>query len=163
MADLLHEAGGDVAIVSDGGAINGVPNTGGVSGRLYAGELDYQSYYACVPGNSGKTLVKLTVTGEELFRLLESGRTMTFEDKSAVFDYYWSGMDAVMENGKITSAALSDGRTIEKDGSYQVIISSADYDAQAYPNGEDTGSVIKEAYLGFMTGKTLTAPKKLCR
>lgn len=163
MADLLHEAGGDVAIVSDGGAINGVPNTGGVSGRLYAGELDYQGYNSCVPGNSGKTLVKLTVTGEELFRLLENGRTMTFEDKSAVFDYYWSGMDAVMENGKITSATLSDGRTIEKDGSYQVIISSADYDAQAYPNGEDTGSVIKEAYLEFMTGKTLTAPEKLCR
>ncbi len=163
MADLLLGAGGDVAVVSDGGAINGVPNTGGVSGRLFAGELNNDSYSTCIPGNSGKTLVKLTLTGEELFRLLENGRTMTYEDKSAVFDYYWSGMDAVMEDGKIVSAVLSDGRAVEKDGKYQVIISAADYDAEAYTDGEDTGTVIKEAYLEFMTGKTLTAPEKLCR
>ncbi len=163
MADLLRGAGGDVAVVSDGGAIDGVPNTGGVSGRLYAGELDHDSCSTCIPGNSGKTLVTLTLTGEELFRLLENGRTMTFEDKSAVFDYYWAGLDAVMEDGKITSATLSDGRTVEKDGSYQVVISAADYDAEAYPAGEDTGTVIKEAYLEFMTGKTLTAPETLCR
>lgn len=163
MADMMLNAGGDVAVVSDGGAINGVPNTGGVSGRLFAGELDIQSYSNCIPGNSGKTLVKLTLTGEELFHLLENGRTMTYEDKSAVFDYYWSGMDAVLENGKIISAVLSDGRTIEKDGKYQVMISAADYDAEVYSNGEDTGSVIKEAYLEFMTDKTLTAPEKLCR
>ncbi len=163
MADLLLNAGGDVAVVSDGGAINGVPNTGGVSGRLFAGELDHDSYSICIPGNSGKTLVKLTLTGEELFRLLENGRTMTYEDKSAVFDYYWSGMDAVMEDGKIVSAVLSDGGTVEKDGKYQVIISAVDYDAETYIGGEDTGSVIKEAYLEFMTDKTLTAPDKLCR
>lgn len=163
MADLLLNAGGDVAVVSDGGAIDGVPNTGGVSGRLYAGELNHDSYSTCIPGNSGKTLVKLTLTGEELFRLIENGRTMHFEDKSAAFDYYWSGMDAVMENGKIVSAVLSDGRTVEPGGSYQVLISAADYDAEAYPNGEDTGTVIQAAYLEFMTGKTLTAPEKLCR
>ncbi len=163
MADLLLGAGGDVAVVSDGGVKGGVPNTGGVSGRLFAGELDHQSYNTCIPGNAGKTLVKLTLTGEELFRLLENGRTMTYEDKSAVFDYYWAGMDAVMENGKIVSAVLSDGRTVEKDGKYQVIISAADYDAEAYPGGEDTGTVIKEAYLEFMTDKTLTVPGRLCR
>lgn len=163
MADLLRNAGGDVAVVSDGGVINGVPNTNGVSGRLFAGELGHKSYDTCVPGNSGKTLVKLTLTGEELFRLLENGRTMTYENKSAVFDYYWSGMDAVMENGKIKSAVLSDGRTVEKDGKYQAIISAVDYDAEAYSGGKDTGTVIKAAYLEFMTGKTLTAPKKLCR
>ncbi len=163
MADLLLSAGGDVAVVSDGGAKDGVPNTGGVSGRLFSAEMDYDSYTICIPGNSGKTLVKLTLTGEELFRLLENGRTMTFEDKSAVFDYYWSGMDAVMENGKITSATLWDGRTVEPDGKYTVIISAADYDTEAYPGGEDTGSVIKEAYLEFMENKTLVAPEKLCR
>ena len=163
MADLLRGAGGDVAIVSDGGAMDGVPNANGVSGRLFASELDHDTYSTCIPGNSGKTLVKLTLTGEELFRLLENGRTMTFEDRTAVFDYYWSGMDSVMENGKIVSATLSDGRTVEKDGQYQVIISSADYDAEAYPNGEDTGTVIKAAYMEWMTDKTLTAPEKLCR
>ncbi len=163
MADLLLNAGSDVAVVSDGGAKDGVPNTGGVSGRLFAGELNHDSYTTCIPGNSSKTLVKLTLAGEELFRLLENGRTMTYEDKSAVFNYYWAGMDAKMENGKIVSAVLSDGRTVEKDGKYTVIISSADYDAEAYPGGEDTGVVINEAYLEFMTDKTLTAPEKLCR
>ncbi len=163
MADLLRSAGGDVAIVSDGGARDGVPNPNGVSGRLFAGELNHDSYSTCIPGNSGKTLVRLTLTGEELFRLLEGGRTMTFEDKTAVFDYYWSGMDAVMENGKITSATLSDGRTVTPDGTYQVVMSAVDYDAEAFPGAEDTGTVIKAAYLEWMTGKTLTAPEKLCR
>ncbi len=163
MADLLHNAGGDVAVVSDGGAIDGVPNANGVSGRLFAGELDRDGYSSCIPGNSGKTLVKLTLTGEELFHLLESGRAMTYEDKTAVFDYYWSGMDAAMEDGKITSATLSDGRTVEPDGQYQVMISAVDYDAETYMDGEDTGTVIKEAYLEWMMGKTLTAPEKLCR
>lgn len=163
MADLLLNAGGDVAVVSDGGAKGGVPNTGGVSGRLFAGEMDHQSYTTCIPGNHGKNLVKLTLTGEELFRLLENGRTMTYEDKSTVFEYYWSGMDAVMENGKITSATLSDGRTVEPDGKYTVIISAADYDTESFPGGEDTGAVIQAAYLEFMTDKTLTAPEKLCR
>ncbi len=72
-------------------------------------------------------------------------------------------MDAVTENGKITSATLSDGRIVDPDGKYQVIMSSVDYDAETYPNGEDTGTVIKEAYLEFMTDKTLTAPEKICR
>lgn len=163
MADLLLGAGGDVAVVSDGGAINGVPNTNGVSGKLFAGELDNNSYSICIPGNSGKTLVKLTLTGEELFRLLENGRTMTYEDKSAVFDYYWSGMDAVMENGKITSATLSDGREVQPDEKYQVTVCGSDYDEEAYPNGEDTGVSVSEAYVKVMDGKTLTAPDKLCR
>ncbi len=163
MADLLLNAGGDVAVVSDGGAINGVPNANGVSGRLFAGELDNDGFSTCIPGNSGNNLVKLTLTGEELFSLLENGRTVTYEDQNAVFDYYWSGMDAVIENDKIASAVLSDGRTVEKDGKYEVIVSAVDYDAEAYSNGEDTGVIIKAAYLEFMTDKTLTAPEKLCR
>lgn len=68
-----------------------------------------------------------------------------------------------MENGKIVSAVLSDGRTVEKDGKYEVIISAVDYDEEVFSGGEDTGTVIKEAYLEFMTDKTLTAPDKLCR
>ncbi len=163
MADLMLNAGGDVAIVSDGGAIDGVPNAGGVSGRLYAGELYHENYDTTIPGNTSKTLVKLSLTGEELFSLINSGRTCTFGDKTAVFDYYWSGMDAVVEEGKIVSAVLSDGRKVETEGRYQVIMSSVDYDGERYPGGEDTGVTIKEAYLEYMTGKTLTAPAKLCR
>ncbi len=56
MADLMLNEGGDVAVVSDGGAINGVPNTGGVSGSFFAGELDHDNYSTCIPCNSGKRL-----------------------------------------------------------------------------------------------------------
>ncbi len=163
MADLLRNVGGDVAVVSDGGARDGVPNPNGVSGRLFAGELNHDSYTTCIPGNSGKTLVRLTLTGEALFRLLEGGRTMTFEDKTAVFDYYWSGMDAVMENGKITSATLSDGHTVTPDGTYQVLMAASDYDPAAFPGGEDTGMIVSDTYLRLMEGKKLSAPDRLCR
>ncbi len=163
MADLMLNVGGDVAVVSDGGAKNGVPNMNGISGRLFAGKLDHKCYDTCIPGNSGKTLVKLTLTGEELFRLLEKGRTMTYEDKSAVFDYYWAGMDAVMKDGRIVSAVLHNGTPVEESGTYQVLISTDDYDPAAYPNSEDTGMIVSDAYLNVMQGKTLTAPDKLCR
>ncbi len=58
-----------------------------------------------------------------------------------------------------TLFAPEDGRTVEPDGKYQVIISAADYDAQAYPGSKDTGTVINEAYLGFTTGKPLLLRK----
>lgn len=163
MADMMLNAGGDVAVVSDGGAINGVPNTGGVSGRLFAGELNHQSYSSCIPGNSGKTLVKLTLTGEELFALLEGGHSVTQGSETAVFDYYWSGMDAEMKDGCIVSAVLRNGTPMEESGTYQVVICTGDYDQTAYPDGEDTGIIVSDAYLSVMEGKTLTAPDKLCR
>lgn len=163
MADMMLNAGGDVAVVSDGGAINGVPNTGGVSGRLFAGELNHQSYSSCIPGNSGKTLVKLTLTGKELFALLEGGHSVTQGSETAVFDYYWSGMDAEMKDGCIVSAVLRNGTPMEESGTYQVVICTGDYDQTAYPDGEDTGIIVSDAYLSVMEGKTLTAPDKLCR
>lgn len=46
---------------------------------------------------------------------------------------------------------------------YQVLIATDDYDSAAYPNGEDTGIIVTDAYLKVMEGKTLTAPGKLCR
>lgn len=52
--------------------------------EFVAGELDHQSYESCIPGNSGKTLVKLTLTGEELFRLIENGRTVESDGKYQV-------------------------------------------------------------------------------
>ncbi len=164
MADLLHETGGDVAVVSDGTFINNVPNAMGVSGRLLAGTFNrVASYSINIPGAMNKHVMRLTLTGKELFALLEGGCGVTAENETAVFDYYWSGMDAVIKDGKITSAALSDGREVQPDEKYQVIICGSDYDEEAYPDGEDTGVTVSEAYLKVMEGKTLTAPDKLCR
>lgn len=163
MADLLYETVSDVAIVSDGIFIDGIANTTGVSGRLFAGVYSETSYTINIPGAFNKNLVRLTLTGRELFELLEGGRSVTDGNKTAVFDYYWSGVDAQIENGKIVSATLKDGTPIEESKTYTVVICAGDYDAEAYPNGEDTGIIVSDAYLTVMEGKTLTAPEKLCR
>ena len=164
MADLLYETGSDVAIVSDGIFIDGIANTTGVSGRLFAGDIYSEtSYIINIPGAFNKNLVRLTLTGRELFELLEGGRSVTDGKKTAVFDYYWSGVDAQIENGKIVSAALKDGTPIEESKTYTAVMCAGDYDAEAYPNGEDTGIIVSDAYLAVMEGKTITAPEKLCR
>ncbi len=164
MADLLYEMGADVAVVSDGTFIGNVANTTGVSGRLFAGDIYREtSYNINIPGALNKNLMRLTLTGKELFALLEGGHSVTEGSETAVFDYYWSGMDAEMKDGRIVSAALRDGTPVEESRTYQVVICAGDYDQAAYPGGEDTGILVSDAYLSVMEGKTLTAPGRLCR
>ncbi len=164
MADLLYEMGADVAVVSDGTFIDDVANGTGVSGRLFAGDLYRDSTYnICIPGALNKDLMRLTLTGKELLALLEGGLSVAQGSETAVFDYYWSGMDAEMKDGRIASAVLRDGTPVEEGGTYQVLIAAGDYDSEAYPGGEDTGIIVSDAYLKVMEGKTLTAPDKLCR
>ena len=163
MADLMYELGADVAVVSDGTFIGSVVNTTGVSGRLLAGDIYQDSYNITIPGALNKSVMRLTLTGKELFALLENGRSVTAGSETAVFDYYWSGMDAEMKDGRIVSAVLRDGAPVTETGAYQVLIAASDYDATAYPNGEDTGMIVSDAYLKVMEGKTFTAPDKLCR
>ncbi len=105
----------------------------------------------------------LTLTGGELFALLEGGHSVTEGSETAVFDYYWSGMDAEMKDGHIVSAVLQNGTPVEENKTYRVMISTSDYDSATYPNGEDTGIIVSDAYLKIMEGKTITVPDKLCR
>lgn len=164
MADLLYEMGADVAVVSDGTFIGNVANTTGVSGRLFAGDIYREtSYNINIPGALNKNLMRLTLTGNELFALLEGGHSVTEGSETAVFDYYWSGMDVQMKDGHIVSAVLRNGTPVEESGTYRVVISTGDYDQAAYPDGEDTGIIVSDAYLSVMEGKTLTVPDKLCR
>ncbi len=163
MADLLYEMGADAAVVSDGTFIGNVVNGTGVSGRLFAGDIYPESCSINIPGALNKNVMRLTLTGRELLEMLESGRRVTAGDETAVFDYYWAGLDAQMKDGRITSAVLKDGTPVEESGTYQVLICAGDYDRSSYPNGEDTGIVVSDAYLKIMEGKTLTAPARLCR
>ncbi len=117
-------------------------------------------YYASDGGKGCWRELPLIIQTQELITTLPYQNSSL---KSAVFDYYWSGMDAVMKNGKIISAALSDGREVQPDEKYQVTICGSDDDEEMYPNGEDTGVAVSEAYRKVMDGKTLTAPDKLCR
>ncbi len=163
MADLLYEMGADVAVVSDGNVIGSVVNGTGVSGRLLAGDIYPDSYNITIPGALNKSVIRLTLNGKALFALLEGGRSVTGGTETAVFDYYWSGMDANMKDGRIVSAVLQNGTPVEESGTYQVLIAAGDYDSAAYPGGEDTGVIVSDAYLKLMEGKKLAAPKKLCR
>ncbi|XCP85478.1 extracellular solute-binding protein [Roseburia hominis] len=164
MADLLYEMGADVAVVSDGTFIGNVANTTGVSGRLFAGDIYQESSYNInIPGALNKSIMRLTLTGRELFALLEGGHSVTEGSETAVFDYYWSGMDAEMKDGRIVSAVLRNGTPVEESGTYRVLICKGDYAPAVYQSGEDTGIIVSDAYLNVMEGKTLTAPGKLCR
>lgn len=164
MADLLYEMGTDVAVISDGTVIGNVMNTTGVSGRLLAGDIYRETNYnITIPGALTKSVMRLSLTGKELFALLEGGHSVTNGTETAVFDYYWSGMDAEMKDGRIVSAVLRDGTAVEEDGTYQVLVVASDYDAAAFPGGEDTGVIVSEAYLKLMEGKKMNAPDRLCR
>ncbi len=164
MADLLYEMGADVAVVSDGTFIGDVANTTGVSGRLFAGDIYKEtSYNTNIPGALNKNLMCLTLTGSELFALLEEGHSVANGSETAVFDYYWSGMDAEMKDGHIVSAVLRNGTPVEENETYRVMICTGDYDSAVYKNGEDTGIIVSDAYLKVMEGKTITVPDNLCR
>ncbi len=163
MADLLYEMGADVAVVSDGNVIGSVVNGTGVSGRLLAGDIYPDSYNITIPGALNKSVIRLTLNGKALFALLEGGLSVTGGAETAVFDYYWSGMDANMKDDRIVSAVLQNGTPVEESGTYQVLIAAGDYDSAAYPGGEDTGVIVSDAYLKLMEGKKLAAPGKLCR
>jgi len=85
MADLLYEMGADVAVVSDGTFIGDVANTTGVSGRLFAGNIYRETTYNInIPGASNKNLMCLTLTGGELFALLEGGHSVTDGSETAI-------------------------------------------------------------------------------
>lgn len=58
------------------------------------------AYITNIPGAFNKHVICLNLTGKDLFALLEGGRSVTDGNETTVFDYYWSGMDAVMKNGK---------------------------------------------------------------
>ncbi len=167
MADLLYEIGtdadADAAVVSDGIFINEIANTTGVSGRLFAGDIYSETYNTNIPGAANKSLMCLNLTGSELFELLNGGRSVSDGSKTAVFDYYWSGIDAEMKDGSIVSAVLKDGTPVEENGTYRVMICTGDYDAAAYPDGEDTGIIVSDAYRSVIEGKTISVPGKLCR
>lgn len=103
--------------------------------------------------------MRLTLTGRELFALLEYGLSVTVGSERAVFDYYWSGMSAELKDGRIVSALLRDGTPVVAGGTYQVPIPNS----AAYPGGEDTGIIVSDAYLGVMESRPSPPPGKLCR
>ncbi len=71
--------------------------------------------------------------------------------------------ETMLGDGRIVLAVFRNGTPMEESGTYQVLISTGDYDQTAYPGGEDTGIIVSDAYLSVMEGKTLTVPDKLCR
>ena len=104
--------------------------------------------------------MRLTLTGRELFALLEGGRSVTAGSETAVFDYYWSGLDAQMMDGRIISAVLRDGTPVEESETYQVLICADDYDPTAYPGGGLAiyGGIIGALIVAFIVCRSKKLP-----
>lgn len=132
-AHILYSAGGsDLALVSDGTRINGANNAGGVWLNFFEGPVLTDELTICLPGTQvNKPLMQLTLSGTQIFTLLEEGKHCVDEDAEgkpeANFDYYWAGATVEMQDGKVTKATLDDGREIEASGEYTVTFAFGDY------------------------------------
>ncbi|MBX5484237.1 MAG: bifunctional metallophosphatase/5'-nucleotidase [Myxococcaceae bacterium] len=109
LADSLRALdGADIALL----------NPGGLRADLPAGELSYGEVYEVIPFDN--TVATLTVTGEELNRLMHAA----YGGKKGVFQV--SGLKVTLAKcpgqGRLKGFALPDGRPIQPEKRYRVVV-----------------------------------------
>ena len=109
LADSLrHMENADVALL----------NSGGLRADLPAGELEYGAFHAVFPFDN--TVATITVTGEELRRLLH----VAYGARKGVFQV--SGLRVTLSRcpgqARLRGVTLSDGRAIDPDKRYRVVL-----------------------------------------
>lgn len=157
-ANILNNLGiADFAMISLGGAKNGVSSSSrGSNGRLYAGKLKMATVNIVIPG--GGTVCILTLTGEQIKDLLENGKDMS----GASFEYYWSGIDVEMQDGKVSSIKL-DGKELGMNQSYTVAFSKDDYSENLKADIEDTGIVYLDVFKQYLLENSPVAVPQVLR
>jgi hypothetical protein len=117
-ADVIQSKGyGDLSLVTEGEKRNGIVNEMGSSwGKIYAGTV--KADYVSIPVPKDGGIITAQVPGKLLIPLLNKGRKIVSADKKiAYFPLYFSGMQAVMEKGKIVSLR-KDGAEIDESKTY---------------------------------------------
>lgn len=174
MADVLYQSDlADMAFVSVGGSNNDVVNEWGVSGKLYEGDLYASNITVYMPGDAANApLEVMTLTGEQIRDLMENGKSLKSEEEtgeaaqtSAAFDYYWSGVNAEIENGKVKAMKLADGTEILADGVYTVAFSKGDYTEElaklGNPVPQDIGC--QDLFKAYLAANSPITPPELSR
>lgn len=157
-ADILNNLGvAGFAMISVGKYKNGIPGKamGASNGKLYAGKLTASTINIVIP--KGKTVCTLVLTGEQIKEIIESG----MEREGIFFDYYWSGIDVKMKNGKVVSMKIDDEK-MDLQKTYTVAFAKDDYSEDMGADAVDTEIVYFDVFQEYiLENSPVKAPKVL--
>lgn len=108
-----------------------------------------------VPGGE---ICVLTLTGEQIKDLLERGKDMS----GACFDYYWSGIDVKIQDGKVSSVKLN-GEELNMEQFYTVAFSKDDYSENLEAEIEDTGIMYLDVFKQYLLEHSPVAVPQVLR
>lgn len=150
--NLLAETGlGDFALLSQSGYENGIISNTGSNGKIHKRKLtEMDSLTNNTP--SGKEIVVLSLTGEQVKNLLQTGKQMAGKDgRTARFDYFCSGISVEWENGEIISVKWN-GDELNADDTYRVLFAKGDYSTEIAEcgNPENTGVLYVDIYREYL-------------
>ena len=160
--NVLDSAGvADFALMTMGGAHNGVYNYEGAWGLLYEGDIDLVNVNVTIPNKT--RIMTLTLTGTDIMRLIGEGKPLTNDDGTVTeyFRYYWSGLDVETKNGEIISIKI-DGEELDAEKTYTVAFIDGDYTAEIAERGvpTDTGLIFRDVFVEYVCANDpLTPPE----
>ncbi len=146
VADAMNASGlGDFSLITCSGMKDGVLNGFGVAGSLHTGLFSEVEVLVISTERNGFAAT-LDLTGAQIKELLEKGKTVNEMDgetvaASVAFDYFWSGIDVTMKEGKVTSVKLN-GKELENTATYTVV-----FQAEDCPPDLVSDAIIKEEHL----------------
>lgn len=171
VADALQDSGlADVTLLSDGSVQNGSINPAGASGKVYSGKLDKINFNTPLSRNYNLPVVTRELTGAEIAELIESGFCPKIEaggrENTESFDYYWSGMDVVLKNGKVKSMTGTPPNREKMDAkdTFTVLFTSGDYPGagETSDNAKQQKETAEQLYLRYLSkNNSLKAPEVL--
>lgn len=163
VAESFRQAAGtDVGLVSLGGYHDGVQNRSAVCGKLFAGDITQEIVNAVVPALFRDPICILTLTGEELKALLESGFCCASD--AAAFPYVPAGLTVTKnKDGTVKEILLADGSPLEEAASYTVAMDAGGFTDAVGEMGsaEDTGLLVAEVVSAYFYTHSPIAPLSL--
>lgn len=178
MANILQDTGmGDFTLITHTGIKNGISNRYGAAGSIYAGGI-IQHDVLTINANRNLFVATIEMTGKEVRTLLEQGKGLyegesdditngnetadySEEAKQEYFPYYWSGLDVIMKDDKVTSMKL-DGVELEDENTYTVVFMQNDYPREYKDTVTVSNSLVQDVLISyFMKNEEIYAPEVL--